>query len=132
MHVSFSYVPVSIAPLKVSELRFFASQQCKLNLETVGNKGLKSGQRLNRETIMKIKMFAASAAVALSFGATSASADCGEVSITEMDWASSAVVTAVANFLMTQGYGCDVQVVPSSTVPALTSLAETGKPDLSN
>ena len=79
---------------------------------------------------MKIKMLAASAVVALSFGATSASADCGEVSITEMDWASSAVVTAVANFLMTQGYGCDVQVVPSSTVPALTSLAETGKPDL--
>ena len=79
---------------------------------------------------MKIKMFAATAAMALSFGATSASADCGEVSITEMDWASSAVVTAVANFLMTQGYGCDVQVVPSSTVPALTSLAETGKPDL--
>ena len=99
-------------------------------LKAVGNKGLKSGQRLNRETIMKIKMFAATAAMALSFGATSASADCGEVSITEMDWASSAVVTAVANFLMTQGYGCDVQVVPSSTVPALTSLAETGKPDL--
>ena len=88
-------------------------------LKAVGNKGLKSGQRLNRETIMKIKMFAATAAMALSFGATSASADCGEVSITEMDWASSAVVTAVANFLMTQGYGCDVQVVPSSTVPAL-------------
>ena len=45
-------------------------------LKTVGNKGLKSGQRLNRETIMKIKMFAATAAMALSFGATSASADC--------------------------------------------------------
>jgi hypothetical protein len=28
---------------------------------------------------MKIKMFAATAAMALSFGATSASADCGEV-----------------------------------------------------
>ena len=79
---------------------------------------------------MKLKMLVASAAVALSFGATSASADCGKVSITEMDWASSAVVTAVANFLMSQGYGCDVQVVPSSTVPALTSLAETGEPDI--
>jgi len=33
---------------------------------------------------MRIKMFAATAAIALSFGATSASADCGEVSITEM------------------------------------------------
>ena len=83
-----------------------------------------------RETQMKLKMLTATAAFALSLGATSATASCGKVSITEMDWASSAVVTAVANFLMTQGYGCDVQVVPSSTVPALTSLAETGEPDI--
>jgi glycine betaine/proline transport system substrate-binding protein len=31
---------------------------------------------------------------------------------------------------MEQGYGCTVQKVPSSTVPALTSLAETGEPDI--
>ena len=66
------------------------------------------------------------------FGASAgaAHAECGKVSITEMDWASSAVVTAVADFLMTQGYGCTVQRVPSSTVPALTSVAETGEPDI--
>ena len=69
-------------------------------------------------------------AAAMTFGASAAYADCGEVSITEMDWASSAVVTAVATFLMEQGYGCEVQKVPSSTVPALTSLAETGEPDI--
>jgi len=40
------------------------------------------------------------------------------------------VVTAVSKFLMEQGYGCSVQKVPSSTVPALTSLAETGEPDI--
>jgi glycine betaine/proline transport system substrate-binding protein len=79
---------------------------------------------------MKMKMLMASAATALAMGATSAAADCGKVSITEMDWASAQVVTAVATFLMRQGYGCDVQVVPSSTVPALTSLAETGEPDI--
>jgi len=61
---------------------------------------------------------------------TSAAADCGSVSITEMDWASSAVVTHVANFLMTNGYGCEVQLVPSSTTPAMTSIAETGEPDI--
>ncbi|MGB0799071.1 MAG: glycine betaine ABC transporter substrate-binding protein [Planktomarina sp.] len=79
---------------------------------------------------MKLKMVSAAALIAGSLTATTAAADCGEVSITEMDWASSAVVTAVSAFLMEQGYGCDVQKVPSSTVPALTSLAETGKPDL--
>lgn len=79
---------------------------------------------------MKMKTLSTASALALTLGATSAWADCGEVSITEMDWASSAVVTSVANFLMTQGYGCDVTIVPSSTVPALASLAETGEPDI--
>ena len=59
-----------------------------------------------------------------------ASAECGEVSITEMSWASNAVVTGVARFLMEQGYGCDVTVVPSDTVPAVTSVAENGEPDI--
>jgi glycine betaine/proline transport system substrate-binding protein len=83
----------------------------------------------NREKLMK-KFVTGTAFVVATLGATAAHADCGEVSITEMDWASSAVVTAVSKFLMEQGYGCTVQVVPSSTVPALTSLAETGEPDL--
>ena len=79
---------------------------------------------------MKRVLLGTAFAAATTFGASAAYADCGEVSITEMDWASSAVVTAVATFLMEQGYGCDVQKVPSSTVPALTSLAETGEPDI--
>ena len=79
---------------------------------------------------MKNLLTGAATAAVLSMGATAAHADCGEVSITQMDWASSSVVTAVSKFLMEQGYGCDVQVVPSSTVPALTSLAETGEPDI--
>lgn len=79
---------------------------------------------------MKNVVLAASFASVAALGATAANADCGEVSITEMDWASAQVVTAVAAFLMEQGYGCEVQKVPSSTVPALTSLAETGEPDI--
>lgn len=70
------------------------------------------------------------AALGLSLCASVAQADCGEVSITEMDWASSAVVTNVAKFLMEQGYGCEVTVVPSTTVPAIASMAETGQPDI--
>ena len=61
---------------------------------------------------------------------TSASAKCGEVTITEMDWVSSAFITAVSTFLMEQGYGCKVTKIPSATITAATSLAETGKPDI--
>ena len=79
---------------------------------------------------MKLKMVSTAALIVGSLYATQAAAECGEVSITEMDWASSQVVTAVAAFIMEQGYGCKVKIVPSSTVPALTSLAETGEPDI--
>ena len=59
-----------------------------------------------------------------------ANAASGTVTITEMNWSSAAIVTAVSSFLMEQGYGCTVKKVPTSTVPALTSLAETGQPDV--
>ena len=78
---------------------------------------------------MKRLAFAAALAFGVG-GATTASADCGEVSITEMDWASSAVVTYVAKFLLEQGYGCTVTTVPTTTVPAMASVAETGEPDI--
>ena len=59
-----------------------------------------------------------------------AQAECGDVSITEMNWASNAVVTHTASFLMSQGYGCNVSIVPSDTVPAVTSVAENNEPDI--
>ena len=78
---------------------------------------------------MKKLTFAAALALGTA-GATTASADCGEVSITEMDWASSAVVSYVSKFLLEQGYGCSVTLVPTTTVPAMASVAETGEPDV--
>jgi len=69
-------------------------------------------------------------AAGASMLSSAAQAECGEVTITEMNWASSAVITAAAKFIMEQGYGCKVVKVPSSTLPAVTSIAETGKPDI--
>lgn len=79
---------------------------------------------------MKIKTTFAAATLLLGTTAGSAFAECGEVSITEMDWASAVVVTAVSTFLMEQGYGCDVTKVPSASNPALASVSETGEPNI--
>ncbi len=68
--------------------------------------------------------------ISASIFSNAAQAECSDITITEMNWASGAVVTSVAKFLMEQGYGCTVQKVPSSTVPSVTSVAETGKPDI--
>ena len=67
-------------------------------------------------------------AVAIPMAA--AAQDCGEVSIAEMNWASAQIVTAVTEFLLVQGYGCDVTTVPSDTTPAVTSLSENNEPDI--
>lgn len=63
-------------------------------------------------------------------GAASAADDCGQVSMAEMNWSSAKIVVAVSKFLLEQGYGCDVAVVPSDTTPAVTSLAENNEPDI--
>ncbi len=80
----------------------------------------------------KRRSFVAGIAMLLSSGVafSGSHSACGDVSITEMDWASAAVITAVSKFLMENGLGCKVTVVPSSTVPAAASVAETGKPDI--
>lgn len=72
----------------------------------------------------------ATAALTVAVGSAAAQEQCGEVSITEMDWASATVVTAVASFLLQEGYGCDVTKIPSATNPALASVAETGEPNI--
>ena len=74
-------------------------------------------------------MFGA-ASVALVSGASGLRAECGEVTITMMDWASAQVVASVATFLMENGYGCQVTDMPSAANVALTSVAETGRPDI--
>lgn len=81
--------------------------------------------------MLKLRTMALSCTLATGLAAGAAQAqECGEVSITEMDWASATIVTAVAKFLMEEGYGCSVTKVPSASVPALASVAETGEPDI--
>ena len=69
-------------------------------------------------------------ALATTIGASNANADCGDVSIGAMGWASGRSITAVATFVLEVGYGCNVSVVPTDTIPAVTSLAENGQPDI--
>jgi glycine betaine/proline transport system substrate-binding protein len=59
-----------------------------------------------------------------------ADADCGDVSIAAMGWDSGASITALTTFVLEVGYGCNISSVPSDTIPAVTSLAENGQPDI--
>lgn len=59
-----------------------------------------------------------------------AQAECGDVSVGEMNWTSGGIATGVIEFFLEQGYGCNVTVVPSATTTAITSLAENNEPDI--
>ncbi|MCY0150567.1 ABC transporter substrate-binding protein [Hoeflea sp. G2-23] len=78
-----------------------------------------------------MKKFLLGTVLALAIpGAAVAAEECGEITMAEMNWSSAKIVVATSKFLLEQGYGCDVVVVPSDTTPAVTSLAENNKPDI--
>ncbi len=79
---------------------------------------------------MKRILYGAAFAALAAPTAALAQDQCGDVTITQMNWDSSAIVTAVSKFLMEQGYGCNVTAVPSDTTPAVTSLSENNEPDI--
>ena len=68
--------------------------------------------------------------LALLLGANVAMAECGNVQIAEMNWASAQLMANVDKLILEEGYGCDVELVPGDTMPTFTSLNEKGEPDV--
>lgn len=68
------------------------------------------------------------------FAATpSAHADeqaCGDVTIADMNWNSATLMAHVDQFILANGYGCDVRLVPGDTMPTGVSMTEKGEPDI--
>lgn len=57
-------------------------------------------------------------------------AECGEVSIAEMNWASAGVAAWVDKYILENGYGCTVTLVTGDTMPTFTSMNEKAQPDM--
>ena len=64
-------------------------------------------------------------------GAASA-AECGDVTIANMNWQSAEVLASVDKIILTEGYGCNAELVVGDTVPTITSMAEKGQPDIAH
>lgn len=80
-----------------------------------------------------MKKFLASAFMAASMYAAAGSvqaAECGDVSIAEMNWASAGVAAYVDKIILESGYGCTVTLVTGDTMPTFASMNEKGEPDL--
>lgn len=59
-----------------------------------------------------------------------AQAECGKVSIADMNWTSASLLANVDKFILEEGYGCEASLVPGDTVPTSTSMVEKGQPDI--
>lgn len=79
----------------------------------------------------KLKIFAGWSMTLVSvFFSGSVWADCGRVSIAEMNWASAQVIAHIDKHFLSEGYGCRVELVPGDTMPTATSLVEKGEPSV--
>lgn len=78
---------------------------------------------------MKCLLTSTAFAVAV-LGGGAAWAECGDITLSAFSWQSSEAMTYVDQFILSNGYGCKVEVVAGDTVPTITSLIEKGQPDV--
>ncbi|GGX63362.1 ABC transporter substrate-binding protein [Saccharospirillum salsuginis] len=79
---------------------------------------------------MKKTLLKTSLAVATAMVGTSALADCGRVTISNMNWNSAALMASIDQLILNEGFGCDAELVPGDTMPTGTSMVEKGEPDI--
>ena len=77
----------------------------------------------------KYLMGMAAVGVALTMS-NAAKADCGEISVAEMNWASAELMANVDKIILEEGYGCSVELVPGATMTTFASMNEKGQPDV--
>lgn len=64
------------------------------------------------------------------FALSSHAAQCGKVTIAEMNWNSASLMANVDRFILEHGFDCDAELVPGDTMPTGTSMIEKGEPDI--
>ena len=79
---------------------------------------------------MKIARLAAAAVGLLLSPLQALAAECGEVSIAEMNWPSAELLANLDAIILEEGYGCDVTLIRGATTTTFASMVEKGEPDV--
>lgn len=61
---------------------------------------------------------------------TAQAAECGTVTIANMNWQSAELLANVDKIILSRGYGCKANLVQGDTMPTFTSMNEKGEPDV--
>ena len=83
---------------------------------------------LNKNRVSKTK----SILLAAALGVTSSQvlAECGTVTIAEMNWASAEFAANLDKIILSEGYGCNVELIPGATTTTFASMEAKGQPDI--
>ncbi|MEL0630276.1 ABC transporter substrate-binding protein [Psychromonas aquatilis] len=65
-----------------------------------------------------------------SFSMPTLAAECGKVTIADMNWNSATLIAHVDRFILEHGFDCDAELVPGDTMPTGSSMIEKGQPDI--
>ena len=79
---------------------------------------------------MRKTLISLSLSMTLGLSATPALAECGKVTISDMNWTSASFLANLDKFILEEGYGCSTSLIPGDTVPTSTSMVEKGEPDI--
>lgn len=83
-------------------------------------------KRLLASTILAAGIMSASGLISASAQA----AECGDVTISNMNWQSAELLSNLDKIILSAGYGCNAEIVVGDTVPTITSMVEKGQPDI--
>ncbi|CZF86738.1 ABC transporter substrate-binding protein [Grimontia marina] len=76
------------------------------------------------------KLLASSCLLLSALPMSSYAAECGKVTIADMNWNSASLIANVDRIILAEGYDCDAELVPGDTMPTGTSMIEKGEPDI--
>ncbi len=79
---------------------------------------------------MRKTMISLGLSMTLGLAATPALAECGKVTISDMNWTSASFLANLDKFILEEGFGCSTSLIPGDTVPTSTSMVEKGEPDI--
>ncbi len=76
------------------------------------------------------KLTGISIASAMAVLGSSAFADCGDITMADMNWPSATLMANVDKIILEAGYGCSVEMVVGATTTTFASMNEKGEPDV--
>lgn len=80
---------------------------------------------------MKLKKLTGiSIASAMTFFGSSAFAECGDITMADMNWPSATLMANVDKIILEEGFGCSVEMVVGATTTTFASMNEKGEPDV--